>query len=414
MKKLFTFFAGILLAVGFNAKAADVIVDPSLTTLTDAYAAATSGDVLILMDGTYVIDNNITMTKAITIKAQNSKQAIIKGAGFLFTTSSTGNLTVQDVILDGTKATPAGTFAAYLVDFNGPAGLIVNNILIENCTITKYGNCMLRANRVEGTCESLKINNCIIQNNGYVAAYPFYQVTKTKFGPGSLELTNSTIIDFANEYIQNYSTTAGGDNSATYLFKNNTLFNTVTLASRKPFSFSSGIVKIQNNIFVQGTTGTRTTEVTLNAAIASSEFTNNVVYNYDNGALFNYNGWGTKSGNLDVNPLFKDSANNDFTLPKGSDLIVANIGDPRWAITPYTGINKIEKTAISIFPNPTIDVVNFDKSYKMIEVYNIVGKKIGTYINVNSISLKNYSSGNYFLKISNQSGVVTNHKVIKM
>lgn len=414
MKKIFTFLASFMLVFSLNLMAADVLVDPAVTTLQDAYTAAGSGDVLILLDGTYQVNNNINITKGITIKAQNPKQAIIKGAGFLFNTSNPGNVTIQDVILDATKNTDPVTYASYLLDFNGAYPLAINNILVENCTITKYGNCMLRANRGEGTCESLKINNCIINNNGYVAAYPFFQTTKTKFGPGSLELTNSTIIDFANEYIQNYSTApAGGDNTATYLFKNNTFFNTVTLAARRPFSFSSGIIKIQKNIFVQGTGGTRTSEVTINAAIASSEFTDNVVHNYDSGALYNYTGWGTKTGNTDADPLFTDSANNDFTLPRSSSLIGANIGDPRWFPAPYTEINEIESSDLSIFPNPATDRVNFNKTYKNVEIYNIVGVKVAAFNNSNSISVKNLNPGNYFLRIVTEDETIKTQKLSK-
>lgn len=401
MKKKITLFAGLFLALSLNVKAADIIVDPASTTLPAAYASAASGDVLILMDGTYVVDANITMTKAITIKAQNSKMAIVMGAGFLFSTNSSGNLTVQDVVLDGTK-TGGATFASYVVDFNGTYPLAVNNILFENCTITNYGNCFLRANRGECTCDGLKVNNCIIKSNGAVSAYPFFQVSKTKFGTGSLELTNSTMADFSNEYIQNYSVTPGADNTATYLIKNNTFYNTVTVSARKPLQFSSGKVYVQNNIFMKTTTTARTADVSINLAVTTAEFTNNVVYDYDGGVLFNSplvvagttGGWSVSSGNQEVDPLFKNVATYDFTLPTGSALIAANIGDPRWFGT-ATAVNSPKAYSTLISYNGAEIKLN---EIQDVNVYSVTGELLISAKQVNVLSVANLSKGIYIVK----------------
>jgi hypothetical protein len=407
MRKNFTLIASLLLAFSTSVKAADITIDPS-SSLATVYSGASSGDVIILGDGSYQVDANITMTKAITIKAQNAKMATIKGAGFLFTTNSTGDLTVKDVILDAAKTVTPVTYASYVVDFNGTYPLAVNNILFDNCTITNYGNCFLRANRGECTCESFKVNNCIIKNNGSVSAYPFYQATKTKFGT-SLELTNSTIADFANEYIQNYSTTAGGNNDATYLFKNNTFYNTVTVATRKPFTFTSGKVYVQNNIFVKSTTGTRTADVAINAAVTTAEFTNNVVNDYDAGALLTSTGWSVSSGNLDVVPGFKDVANYDFTLPTGSALITANIGDPRWmGITAAVSASKSNDIKISASEGK-IQL----SAVANAEIINISGQSVKSATDVQTISTSNLASGIYIVKATNATGSKIQKVVIK-
>jgi hypothetical protein len=408
MKKLLLLFAGLFLALSSNLMAADVVVDPAVTPkLTDAYAAAASGDVLILMDGTYVVDANISMTKAITIKAQNPKKATISGATFQFVTNSAGNVTIKDLVLDGTKAIvpPAttATLAGYVVDFAPAAnGLIVNNVLFENCNVSNYGNCFLRANRYEGTCESFKVNNCIIKSNGTVAAYPFFQVAKTKFGTGSLELTNSTIADFSNEYIQSYGTTAGADNTATYLFKNNTFYNTVTVAARKPFLFNSGTVYVQNNIFVKTTTTARTVDVTINLAVTTAEFTNNVVNNYDAGALLNSplvvagttGGWSVSSGNQDVDPGFKDVTAYDFTLPTGSALIAAKIGDPRWfGVSAAVNSPKVSSTLISTSGKEILL-----SEVQDVNIYNVTGELLKSAKQVNQLSVANLKKGVYIVK----------------
>lgn len=417
MKTTFTFVAGLFLAISSSLMAADITVDPTVTTLSAAYASAGNGDVLILMDGTYVVDANIPMTKPITIKAQNAKLAIVKGATFQFIANSTGNVTIQDLVLDATKAIVAPattpTFAGYVVDFAPAAnGLVVNNVLFENCNITNYGNCFLRANRYEGTCESFKINNCIIKSNGAVAAYPFFQTTKTKFVTGSLELTNSTVADFSNEFIQNYSTTVGADNTATYLFKNNTFYNTVTLAARKPFSFSSGKVYVQNNIFVKSTTGTRTNDVTINAAVTIAEFTNNIINNFDAGLLLNSTGWTVNTGNQDIDPLFKDVATYDFTLPANSALITANIGDPRWFGTPSDVKNTTIK-ALNVYPNPTADIIYFGKTISKVEIIDLVGKVVKSQQNVSESNMKSLSAGTYLVRAFDADGTFSVQKVAR-
>lgn len=397
MKKVFTLFAGLFLAVTSSAFAADIIVDPLTTTLSAAYTAAASGDVLILMDGTYVIDANIPMTKSITIKAQNPKMAIVKGAGFSFSTNNSGTLTVRDIVLDGAKAA-ASTYASYVVDFAGTAyPLAVNAVLFENCTVTNYGNCFLRANRGECTCESFKVNNCIVKSNGAVSAYPFFQVAKTKFGTGSLELTNSTISNFNNEYIQSYGTTAGADNTATYLFKNNTFYKTVTNSARKPFLFNSGTVKIQNNIFaLSATDGVRLLDVTINAAVTSTEFTNNTVFNYGAGDLFSFANWTTASGNINTDPLFADAENGNFTLPVGSAAYLAKMGDPRWN-GGSTGVNAIKSNTLISYRGTQI-VLNEASD---VAIYNATGKLVKSVSQVNSLSVGGLQKGIYIVKAGN-------------
>lgn len=414
MKTTFTFLAGLFLAISSSVMAADITVDPTVTTLSAAYTSAGNGDVLILMDGTYVVDANIPMTKAITIKAQNAKLAIVKGATFQFITNSTGNVTIQDLVLDATKAIVAPattpTFASYVVDFAPAAnGLVVNNVMFENCNIINYGNCFLRANRFEGTCESFKINNCIIKSNGAVAAYPFFQTTKTKYGT-SLELTNSTIADFANEYIQFYGT-VGGNNDAIILFKNNTFYNTVTNTGRRPFGGKSGKVYVQNNIFVKSPVHT-VGEIGFDAAVTTVELTNNVINDFAGGALMSAAGWLVNTGNQDVDPLFKDVANYDFTLPANSALITAKIGDPRWFATP-TGLIDSKTASFSVYPNPTADKIYFGKTILKVEIIDLVGKVVKSQQNVSESNLKSLSAGTYLVRAFDIDGTISVQKVAK-
>ena len=60
---------------------ATINVSPGAGTLQAAHDAASAGDVLVLADGTYTGTgiNVLEITKSITIRAANSRQAIIHG-----------------------------------------------------------------------------------------------------------------------------------------------------------------------------------------------------------------------------------------------------------------------------------------------------------------------------------------------
>jgi hypothetical protein len=395
MKKRFTLFASLLLALSLNVKATDILVNPTTTSLTTAYADAASGDVLILMDGTYNVSASFVLTKGITIKSQNAKMATIKGAAFQIKANSIGNVTFQGVIIDGTKTD--ATLQAYTLDFApAAAGLIVDNVLLDNCNILNYGNCLLRANRFEGTCESFKVNNCIVKNIGYGAAYPVFQIKTTKILT-SLELTNSTLEDIAVEYIQFYGTLAGNDN-AVILFKNNTFYNTVTNSLRRPFSGTSGKIYVQNNLFVKSPIHTpgnpaAPSEALFDATVTVAELTNNNIFDYAAGALLSSSAWLVKTGNTETDPLFKDVANYDFTLPIGSQFITNSIGDPRWFVG-YVPTKVNDAIAHkSVWFNGT-EIVN--SSDVALEVYNVLGKKVASASA--SISTVDFPNGIYIVR----------------
>jgi hypothetical protein len=170
-------------------------------------------------------------------------------------------------------------------------------------------------------------------------------------------------------------------------------------------------VYVQNNIFVKSTTGTRTLDVTINAAVTTAELTNNVINNFDAGALLNSTGWSANTGNQDVDPGFKDAANYDFTLPNGSALISAKIGDPRWFIV-STGIDN-SKVAVRIYPNPTSDMLIFDKNYARVDVYSLSGNKVSSALNCNSISVADLMNGSYIAKFVDDQGATFVEKIQK-
>lgn len=402
MKTTFTFLAGLFLAISLNA--ADINIT-SADNLATTYANAASGDVIILGDGSYTVDATINLTKGITIKALNPLQATIVGAGFIFNTAGITDVKLEGLIFDGTKSIDS-VMQLYFTDINGAATL--NNVTIENCKILNYGNCLLRANRAEAVCNEFKVNNCIIKNFGTSNLYPFFQCTKTKFT--KLELTNSTITDLVPEFIQFYGT-VGGNDEAVILFKNNTFYNIVSSAARKPMSGKSGKLYVQNNIF-QKSPVHGTSEITFDASVTTVELTNNVIYDFAEGAFMNATGWLVNTGNQNIDPLFNNAAAYDFTLPTGSALITANIGDPRWFGT-STGLFDSKSVSFKVYPNPTSDMIYFEKTVSKIEVISLLGKALFTAHNTSECSLASLAIGTYIIRITNNEGNISMQKISK-
>lgn len=78
-------------------------------------------------------------------------------------------------------------------------------------------------------------------------------------------------------------------------------------------------------------------------------------------------------------------------------------------------VDSFEIAEISLFPNPINDIINIktNSNIKKVEVFEISGRMLKTYINIeNYINIKDLQSGNYVLKIYTEYGVI-NKKIIK-
>lgn len=91
----------------------------------------------------------------------------------------------------------------------------------------------------------------------------------------------------------------------------------------------------------------------------------------------------------------------ETTILTGTEYAVAA------ATCPATGIVNLEQELISVYPNPTTDVLAFksDLSIEKVAVYNSLGKQLNqiTFIE-NKVDLSGIPSGIYFLSISTKDG----------
>lgn len=117
--------------------------------------------------------------------------------------------------------------------------------------------------------------------------------------------------------------------------------------------------------------------------------------------------------NLVVGDTFTNQANIyfDFNFPiltnTESTVIQQTLNSDNFSIG-----NKI-----SIYPNPSTNVVNIEgntSSNYNIEVYDLIGKQIGSYKNEKSIDVSNFISGIYLIKIIDlENNIESTHKIIK-
>ncbi len=81
-------------------------------------------------------------------------------------------------------------------------------------------------------------------------------------------------------------------------------------------------------------------------------------------------------------------------------------------------INKEVSSQIQLYPNPSENIININSNIILtkVEVYNVTGSKIIDEINSNGIDLiniKNVTSGIYFVKLFNENGSSSIHKIIR-
>ena len=78
-----------------------------------------------------------------------------------------------------------------------------------------------------------------------------------------------------------------------------------------------------------------------------------------------------------------------------------------------SGINEADINSFSIYPNPTTGILHIEGNYKLIELYDLTGKLLQQYENVNNIDLSTYSKSIYFVRIIGDSFVRTEKVVVE-
>lgn len=103
-------------------------------------------------------------------------------------------------------------------------------------------------------------------------------------------------------------------------------------------------------------------------------------------------------GNPSINNFFSGSID-DITIYNDA-LTYLQIQNLCNSSTPISSIEK-DKNSIRAFPNPFHDVVTIEGEFEYVEIYNLLGDKLDSYRNQNTIDLSVLVSGVYFCKVFN-------------
>ena len=89
----------------------------------------------------------------------------------------------------------------------------------------------------------------------------------------------------------------------------------------------------------------------------------------------------------------------DVTFNNSS--IIENVNSVSENCAELLSVNNLIFNNLSIFPNPTKDILNFnfEKPINIIQVYTIMGKAVLSKSNSNFINLENLDNGMYLIKI---------------
>ena len=287
--------------------------------------------------GAYIIRN-----KSITLRGTAGDPALTKVNFKEFTLKGDGaGLSLYALELDGKNNT-----ANYVVNL---AGLNADNenaafkeVLIENCRIHDYTNCLLRANRGaqagSHSINVIQLRNSRVYNNTMGANYTEFTLDKLNFS--QLMIMSSTFYK-AGQSIVSCGTALTMTTTPKVTIDHNTFNSFGFNNSRVLFDGNANTVAftITNNIFAN----TPRTGAAYGDAFRASA-TSSVIYSYNN--AFNFYSTGTtainlpngtnitKAGNRNIS-LNWDANTTNFTLPANSELRTAGsggsaIGDVNW------------------------------------------------------------------------------------
>jgi len=293
--------------------------DDLATILTNA----TAGQTFALMPGTYTINNDITVTKSISIKgAKPTDRPVING--MIIRLKGNAGLSLKDLVLNGTGSLNGNQAIIYdeaLNDAYGP-------LSVEDCEIKNYVKGLMYVN-VKALIESVTFRGNIIS---------------------AIEASGGDFIDFRTGIAK------------TLLFENNTVYNSAH--ARDLFRMDAGgstnfptvtsVVTIRTNTFNDVANLSSNRFLYIRLALNQVHFTKNIIANtsgyYTNQAVTtistmdsnnyfnapNFTASATANAKNDVSgtktafdPGFTNASAGNFTLSNQA-LKDAGIGDPRW------------------------------------------------------------------------------------
>ena len=110
---------------------------------------------------------------------------------------------------------------------------------------------------------------------------------------------------------------------------------------------------------------------------------------------------------IQVRIKIRDGANSSEVV--AIDNVVSSFVDPVAGI-----FNKPKQDLqVSVYPNPVNDVLRISKDVATVEVFNILGQRIISASNVNSIDTSSLENGSYIVKLTSDEGLTASKRIFK-
>lgn len=324
MKRLSGLVFCALVCAAMNA--AIIQVSPGSGTLASAAKNASTGDVLMLTDGTYS-ESSVKPSVALTIQAAEGTQPVIQ---------LTGRIEVKaDLTMDGITIQSSGEVIRMI------EAETAYNVSALNCTFSGCPNYYLRA--YTSTAEapyinSLTVHNCLFRmgRDSDTGSPRAIMASKMLNQLASLSVTNCTFDGGASgagrfiylhpgEGIEEPATPAG-----TVTIDHCTFYNSAD--TRGVYLANINGAHVSNCIFMNPQQQPNTVSYAMygTESLIENSLACNAPIKYSTGAVV--------SNCINRNPYFVDAANGNFQLCANSPAVHAGtdgstIGDPRWGVS---------------------------------------------------------------------------------
>ena len=327
MKKFFLLIPALVLSIVLNAKVINIAPGTSLAyTINDAEA----GDVIVMADGLYSGEDQLHLTKDITIKAADGATPVVQTT-YYSELKSGAKVYIEGITFDGST-----TAQQCIRVYDATDG---KELHLNKCEFKNYPKDVISGDKAEYTLDSCVINNCYFHNNNYSPIYFNKSSVEGKQTIYGLIVKNSTFAnnDPSKEYratidVQSYNRDATDDIEV--LIDHCTFYNNTT----KNYDYSAIRTRIINRTTVSNCIFAHPSLIEFYATnVWAGTVTNCLAYNLNKGYMSGSTCTNANTGN----PLFTDAANGDYTFAgdwvtpsispaRGTATDGSDLGDPRW------------------------------------------------------------------------------------
>ncbi|RZL33892.1 MAG: T9SS type A sorting domain-containing protein, partial [Pedobacter sp.] len=304
-----------------------------------------------------VLDTNATLYNEVVVAdfdQNNSKDIVIIGQHSIdfFRNNGSGSFTKEVILSTNTSPLPLECLDIEVVNIDNDGDLdIVSGETAGLVVYKNNGNGIFIPNYYSSTLEIIHlIHPFDIDNDGDIDVVARNSIGQVKLfkNDGNGTLSFHSILPILPSLTDMKSVDYNGDGLKDLYVSYN--FNIVVYLNNNSNTFSNNIVLQQTNSFIMGK---------LAVGSIDNQGQDDFVWSGSNNAL---------AFQLNLSVLSAESQN---------------------------------KTAFTIFPNPTNTMLNFSESIEKVTLYNLLGAQIGQFNNVKQIDISHFSNGVYLAEITN-------------